>query len=877
MNWWRRVLGRRTLERQLKAELQYHLERQIADNLRAGMTEEEARHSASLQFGGMEQIQEDCRDARGTGWLETLVQDVRFAWRTLRRSPGFAAGAVCTLALGIGANTAIFSVINGVILRPLPYRDPSRLVAVQEQLRKTGENFAFSYPDFLDCKRASHSFESIAAWRNKGINITSPGEPEYMSARQVSAGFLSVLGIRPVLGREFRPEDDRRGAAPVAVIAYSLWQERFGGRPDAIGSTVIAGGKAYTVVGILPAGFRFFTDRKLLTPIGQNDDVATQKRDMYLGINAIGRLKPGVTRHEADAELKAIGLRLAREYPDTNTNMTFGTEPLKQEVIGDTGSTLLLLAGAVALVLLIACANVANLFLARSLARSREFAIRAALGAGRARLVRQLLTESVLLSLIGGGSGLAIAALATRPALRFMPDWLPRAQEISLDWRVLLFTVAASVLTGIAFGLLPALRQSFDLETDLRQGSRGTSSGVHRMQSSFVIAELALALVLLTGAGLMMRTILRLWAVDPGFDPHHVLTMDVGLSPTATTSPALTRIAWQQILERVESTPGVEAAALDSLVPLSGDNQQVAYWTGAEPFTPKNAPRAVAYSPTPAYLRTMKIPLLRGRFFTKQDRLGSQPVIVVDETLAKRLFPGQDPVGKEVSIQLMGRVRIIGVVGAIKHQSLDEDAYGPREPAVYIPFLQFPDELMRLAQSGMSLLVRTSTNPMSVMQAVKHSVLGPTRDQPVRNVATMEQIIGDSIGKRRGMLFLLSVFAGLALLLAAVGIYSVISYATTRRVQEIGIRMALGAQPGQVMQLILRQALGMVLVGIAAGTIAALALARLMAKLLYGVSPSDPGTLAGVGLLLAVVALAAILAPARRAASIDPLLALRHE
>jgi putative ABC transport system permease protein len=427
------------------------------------------------------------------------------------------------------------------------------------------------------------------------------------------------------------------------------------------------------------------------------------------------------------------------------------------------------------------------------------------------------------------------------------------------------------------FGLVPALRQRFDLETGLRQGSRGTSRGVRRLQSSFVVTELALALVLLTGSGLMMRTILRLWSVNPGFDPHNLLTMTVTLSPKVLNSPAQMRTGWEQVLERVRNTPGVQAAALDSLLPLSGSTQSVAYWASAETTVPKSAPTAWAYSPTTGYLETMKVPLLRGRFFTEQDRLGSQPVVVIDETLAKRVFPGKDPVGSSLSIQLLGRVRIVGVAGAIKHLSLDEDAFGPRQPALYVPFLQFPDEFMPLTINGMNLLVRTSSSPLSIVNAVKRSVLGPTRDQPVRDVATMEQIMSDSMARRRGMLFLLAIFAGLALALASIGIYSVISYATSRRVQEVGVRMALGARPQQVLRLFMKQGLRMVLIGVVAGIAASFALMRLLVKLLYGVSPADPITFSAVALLLCVIACAAIYVPARRAAQVDPMIALRYE
>ena len=551
MNWWRRLASRKRLERELKAELEDHIERQAADNIQAGMTKEEARRAARIKFGGVEQISEVCRDARGARWLEAMSQDMRFAYRTLGKSPGFTVAAVCTLALGIGANTAIFSVIDGVILRPLPYRDPGQLVAVEEQSRASGTEFTFSYPDFLDCKTASHSFESMAAWRNSGVKVTSPGEPEYMKGRQVSAGFLSALGVAPVLGREFRPDEDRRGAAPVAMIGYSLWRNRFHGSPNAIGATLEAGGKGYTIVGIVPASLRFYDDRQVWTPLGQNESVVTLKRDMYVGIRAIGRLRRGPTIKRADAELKAVGRQLALAYPATNSNMTFGVEPLKQQVIGDVSGTLYLLGGAVALVLLIACANVANLFLARSLSCAREFAIRAALGAGRGRLIRQLLTESILLSMMGGAVGLGIAA-ATGSALQHMPEWLPRIEDVGLDGRVLLFTVIASLVTGIAFGVVPAIRQQFDLESGLRQGTRGTTSrGVRRLQGSFVAAELALALVLLSGTALLMRTILLLWAVNPGFDTHHLLVAELGLSPKATGNAALVRRDFGEILERV--------------------------------------------------------------------------------------------------------------------------------------------------------------------------------------------------------------------------------------------------------------------------------------------------------------------------------------
>jgi predicted permease len=874
-SWWRRLLNKGKLESQLDKELQFHLERLTAEYVRAGMTEKEAIRKARLSFGAVEELKEECRDARGTLWVESMLQDILFAARTLRKSPGFAAAAICTLALGIGANSAVFSVVNGVILRALPYKDPGRLTAVDETLRRTGERFAFSYLDFLDFQRQNRSFEAIAAIRHQGANLTGPGEPEYVHTAQISHGFFSVLGVNPIRGRTFRADEDHLGAAPVAIIGYSLWQQRFGGRENVLGQSLVLNGKAYTVIGVIPAGFRYDGERQIFVPIGQIDDVVLRTRDFHPGIRAVARLNPEVTLQQANSEAKLIGQRLAREYPATDAEMSFGAEPLKQTIIGDVAPTLFLLAGAVGLVLLIACANVANLFLTRSLSRVREFSIRAALGAGRGRLIRQLLTESLLLSFVGGAVGLLLAAEGTHWALLHLPDWLPRTSEVSFDFRILLFTLVTSVLTGIVFGLVPALRQQLRLNPVLAQGSRATSRGILRLQSGFVIAELALALVLLSGAGLMIRTIAGLWSVNPGFDPHNLLTMSVGLSPKVLQNPALVRADWQQILDRVQNTPGVEATDIDSLLPLSGDNQSVGYWTTAAP--PKNPPFATLYTPSHGYLKAMKVPLLRGRFFTNQDRVGSQSVIVIDQALARRVFAGQNPVGRTLSVQIIGVSHIIGVVGSIKHASLDEDAYSAKQGAIYFPFFELPDEFMRTTASGMCLVVRTAGNPVSVISAVKSSVLGPDRDQPVRDVVTMEQLISDSIGRRRAMLFLLGTFAALSLVLASIGIYGVISYWTVRRVQEVGIRMALGAQPAQVLQLFLSQGLRMVLIGILAGTAASFALMRLMTKLLYGVSPGDPRTLMAVGLTLAAVASGAIYIPARRAAHVDPMAALHYE
>jgi predicted permease len=870
------MLRRSKGEIDLNDELQDYVARQTEVYLGRGLPPQQARIAALRDVDGLEQVKEECRDARGTPWIETTLQDVRYAWRTLCRTPGFTAAAICALALGIGANTAIFDVINGVILRPLPYLDPNRLVSI-EQLRVPGGIWSFSYPDYVDCASQIRSFHSMAAWRNRGVNLTAPGEPEFLPTRQVSASFLRVLGIQPLLGRNFTVEEDQPGAAPVVIITHSLWQQRFGGRREAVGSRIVLNGKGYTVVGILPAGFQFRDDRPLLTPIGQNDEIGMRKRDFHAGIQAIARLAADIDLHNANAELGVIGERLATVYPATNKNFTFHATPLKEELVGNAGSTLFLLGGAVGMVLLIACVNVANLFLARSVSREREFAVRAALGAGRLRLIRQLLTESLLLSLLSGMAGLLVAATGTRLVIANLPGWLPRTGEIMIDARVMMFTLGASVLSGIAFGLVPSLRQQVDLEASLKQGSHGSGRGVRKAQSAFVIAELALSFVLLTGAGLMMRTILQLWNVPLGFDPRNLLTMNTALPPKDLKDPSIIRKGWEQTLDRVRSTAGVQAAALDSIVPLSGDTQNIAYWTTNEIQPPKNALSAFLFTPTPGYLQTMRIPLLQGRFFTQQDRLGSEPVIVIDETLATRHFSQQNPLGQELSVQWLGKARIVGVVGAIKHNNLDESVHQAPRPAIYLPFFQIPDSFMQMTTAGMSLLVRSSRNPVSMLQAVKNSAVGPARDAPVRDMATMEQIIAFSMGRRRGIAVLLGVFAVVAWLLSAVGIYSVVSYATSLRVREIGIRMALGAQPGQVVRFVMSLGVRMIAAGVLLGIAGSLAATRLLVKLLFGVTPADPATLAAAAAALCCVALLAILFPARRSTRVDPVLTLRDE
>src|SRR5713101_7965725 len=873
MSWINRLVGslrKRPLENDLDDELQFHIQMRTQEFIASGMTPEDARFRAQRLFGNQLLLKERTRDMDTIRSFETLLQDLRYGLRMLRKAPGFTTVAVLSLALGIGANTAIFSVINGVILRPLPYPDPARLVSLEEQTQPLGGRWSMSYLNFLDCERDSHSFQGMAAYLQRGANLTAPGEPIYVGTRQVSAGFFSVLGIQPARGRAFLRQEDQRGAAPVAIISHIFWQERFGGDPQTVGAKMTLNGKSYTIVGVLPSSFRFFSNTQILTPMGQNDDVTMRSREIHPGIWGIARLKPGIRMEQARSELTLIGRRLAQQYPDTNGDRTFGIMPLKQNIVGDAGPTLFLLAGAVGLVLLIACANVGNLFLARSISRSREFAIRAALGAGRGRVIRQVLTESTLLGLAGGLAGLLLASVGTRFLLKHLPGDLPRMDEIAVDARVLLFTLFASVFTGIVFGLLPALRQRSNAEEALKQGTRGNTSGLRRLQSSFVVAEVALAFVLLAGSGLMLRTILKLWSVNPGFDPHGVLVTGVGLSPNVVKDAALMRTAWLEILNKAQSIPGVESAAVNSIVPFRGDENEIQYWTGSAPPPLNQIPMALTYTPTPTYFHTMRIPLLRGRVFTEQDRLGTEPVIMIDELLAERAFHGRDPVGSRLTLQFLGPARIVVVVGHVKHWSLDEDS----GEQIYLPFAQIPDPFMRTLGTIMSLLVRTSVNPRSIVQPVRQSVLGPARDQPVYAMQTMEQMIGDSLGRRRLMLLLLGIFAAVALTLASIGIYGVISYATNQRVAEIGIRMALGADRRDVLKLVIQQGLVLTMIALVLGLGGALALTHFLTSMLYGIRPTDPVTYAAVAALLGGVALVAAYVPARRALRVDPIVAL---
>jgi predicted permease len=813
--------------------------------------------------------------------MDTLVQDLRYSVRMLAKAPGFTAIAVLTLALGVGANTAMFNVIEGVVFAPLPYFQPDRLVMVWESNPRFPRVWV-SYPNFLDWQRTARSFRQMAAFMERGVDLTGPGTAEHLNGKEISSGFFSTLGVELTLGREFSPEEDRHGETPAVIISNRLWRNRFGGSPQALGKAVIMDGVDYTIVGVTPLGFRLEGDADIYTPLGRGDPIVLNNRGSHEGIFSLARLEPGFTISQGQAEMNTIQNGLDRLYPDANRDLGVYIEPLKQVIVGDVGGTLLLLWGAVGLVLLIACANVASLLLARSTARAREFAVRSALGANRTRLVRQLLTESVLLSLAGAGLGLLIAMLGLRSVLAVVPGILPRSENIGVNAPVLLFTLAVSIAAGILFGLVPALKScSADLQASLKEGGRGSTSVHNSAQNGLLIVQMALTLVLLVGAGLLFQTIRHLWDVNPGFDTQHVITFKVGVSHSLTKTASSKRIAYQQLIERIRKIPGVQAAEFTGAVPLSGQGGTMPFWIGAQkPASLQGAPRVEMSLTGPDYLRTMEIPLLRGRFFTPEDTTKSPCVMVIDSVFVRMYFPDSDPLGQTLSAGFspVGPCRIVGVVGHIKQGALDDSRYIQNQ--AYFPLDQDPDQWVADNYGYLTVMVRTPLDTATVMPELKAAVYGAGSGQPVYNVQTMQEFVSQSMSSQRFPMILLGAFAGLALLLASIGIYGVISYSVAQRVHEIGIRMALGAESSTVFRMVIGQGLRLALIGSAFGAVAALVLARLLSSfshLLYGVGASDPVTFVAVSSALAGVAVLACYVPARRAMRVDPMVALRFE
>jgi predicted permease len=809
------------------------------------------------------------------------MHDVRYALRQLRRNPGFTLVAVLTLALGIGVNTGIFSVVEGVLLAPLHYFEPDRLVMVWENNPRFPRVWD-SYPNFQDWQRSAHSFENMAAFRQQGIDLTAPGTPSHLNSSQISDGFFRTLGVEVALGREFTPQEEHRGGAPVAIIGNHLWRERFGGSQQILGKSVTLDGVDYVIVGVAPPRFRLEYEADVYTPLGQLDPLILNNRATHDGLFTLARLKPGVSVAQAQSEMSTIQSRLDRLYAKDNRDLGIFVEPLKQAIVGDAGQILTLLSGAVGLVLLIACANVANLLLARAAGRNREFAIRSALGASRAHVARQLITESVLLSLAGGSLGIAIAFLGIKSVLVAMPDVLPRGEDVRVNAAVLLYTLAVSLLVGILFGIAPAFKAwRADPQASLKKG--GQSSPVHRRtQSSFIVIQVALTLVLLVGAGLLLRTILRLWSVPPGFDTNNVITLKAGVSHSLTKTPSDTRVAYQQLMERIRQIPGVQAADFTTAVPLTGEAGYLPFWLDSQrPASLQGAARMEAFLTGPDYFRAMGIALLQGRFFTMEDTSNSPCVAVIDSGFAHKFFADGKPIGHTITagFEAFGPCTIVGVAAHVKDAALNDTAVA-NQYQTYYSLYQDPDRWVALNYPEASIVVRTPLDAATLIPAIKATVYQAGNEQPVYHVQTMRQIVADSMSEQRFPMILLGTFAGLALLLAAVGIYGMISYSVTQRVQEIGIRMALGADKGNVLRLFIGRELRVVLAGIAAGIAGALILTRTLSSLshlLYGIAASDPLTFATVSLVLIGVAALASYIPARRAVKVDPVVALRYE
>ncbi|HEV2386164.1 MAG TPA: ABC transporter permease [Candidatus Acidoferrales bacterium] len=881
----RALVRRRTVEHELDQELRFHFERQVEKYVQAGLPPAEARRRARLEFGGLEQVKEECRQARGVHFVQTLWQDIHYGLRMMGKNPGFTAVAVLTLALGIGATTAFFSVVNGVLLNPLPFPHPSQLVDLYSR-DQTFTAGPISYPNFLDWQAQNHSFSAMAAVLGSGYDLTGLGEPERIQGQMVSAAFFSLLGLRPVIGRTFLPEEDRVGAAPVALVSERLWQRKLGGSPEVVGKTLTLNGRGYTILGVVPdrslrqIGMSSSMSGNVYVPIGQWNDPAFRDRRTELGTYAIGRLKPGVALAQAKADMDAVAGRLAAAYPAADKDAGIALVTLKEDGVGHVRPLLLMLLAAVGFVLLIACANVASLLLARSTDRAREFAVRAALGASQARVVRQLLTENMLLSVAGGALGLLLAAWGTQAALKALPQALPRAGEVHVDGRVLLFTLAASLLAGILFGLAPALPTSRpDLQEVLKEGGRGASDARHGAQSFLVVVEMALTIILLTGAGLMVRSMAKLAGVDPGFDPGHVLNFGVSFPASAVATPNAARATISLLYDAVAAVPGVRAASLvTGTVPLRNYNE-MPLWLEGQPKPARISDMKVALLSwvQPDYLKVMKIPLERGRFLSAQDNEHSPYVIVIDDRFARQYFGGRNPIGKHVNFAVFDDVipaEIVGVVGHVKQWGLASDAQSPVQAQCYSPISQIPDRFTPLLADALQFEVRTNGPPMAEIGAIRHAI---ENVGVAYNAATLDAILSSSLGRRRFSMVLLGIFAGLGLLLSCVGAYGVISFFAGRRRHEIGIRMALGAQRSHVLQLIVARGARLALAGVAMGVLAALGLMRFLSSQLFGVTATDPLTIFAVSGLLLLVALAACYIPARRAMRVDPMGALRHE
>ena len=870
---WRNLFHKDRVDQEFSEEIQAYLDMLTEAKLRQGLSPREARRNALLELGGVEQVEERVREIRMGQFIETAWRDVRLGVRTLVHSPIFTAVTVLSLALGIGANTAIFSVVNGLLLRPLSYPESDRLVDVwhtpPQQSFPGLDRFSVSPANYLDWKAQSNSFEQMAVYGYAGLSLSTGNDPLPLIGTTVSSDFFSVLRTNAMLGRTFTPDEEQPGRDQVVVISHALWQRAFGANPNLVGQTVTLNSRSFNVVGVMPAGFEFPREADLWIPLAW-DDKERQVRSIHDYL-VIARLKPNVSAQQAQAEMSTISSRLEQQYPEENKGWGARVIPLREDLVGDVRTALLVLFGAVSFVLLIACANVANLMLARGANRQREMAVRIALGAGRARLVRQLLTESVLLAVTGGLLGLLVAVLGSKILVQV--GSLPNAGDTGIDMWTLGFTLLVSFAAGIIIGIMPALQfTKTSVSETLKQGSGRTdgSSLKQYTRKALVISEVALSLVLLIGAGLMIRSFWKLQNVDPGFDTRNALTMSVVLTLNRYPEPQQRLAFVDQAIEKIRAVPGVVSVGTTTKIPLAGGGS-------TQPFSIEGRPAgAIAEQPmaqtryiSPDYFKAIGIPLRQGRFFSEQDREKSVPVVIISEAMARRFWPGENPIGRRLTPSFHneeGAREIVGIVGDVKARGLDSDP----STMMYLPFKQAPLPFV-------SFVVRTASNPESLIQPVSKAIYSIDKDQALTDVQTMDHVLLASLSGRRFNMTLLLTFAGVALMLAAVGVYGVMNYTVTLRRRELGIRMALGAARMDVLRLVLVQGLALTLIGVAAGLISAYALTRLMASLLYGVTATDYLTFGSVSVMLILVGLIASYVPARRATKVNPTIALRAE
>ena len=873
----RALFRTKSMDGSLDEELRFHLDRQLAKHLQAGLTPEEAQRRIRLEFGGSTQIKEECRDARGIHALEALWQDLRYAVRTLRKNPGFTCVALLTLALAIGANTAIFSAVYGVLLRPLPYAGADRLVVLNETHPRIG-TVSVAYPNFVDWSAQTHAFSGMALLAIESHNLSGIDQPEAITGQAVSSNFLALIGVKPLLGRDFNSLEDKPGEEPVVMLTYPLWKSHFGGRPDVIGQSISLDGRGYTVIAVLPGDFRTTDEVSVLEPVGvwlANNRVAAE-RGYRADTAVIGRLAAGVTLATARTEMEGIAARLAAAYPASNSQFGIGLQPLRELFVGKIRPAMLVLFTAVIFLLLIACANVANLFLMRAAGRTREIALRAAIGASSGRIMQQLLVESFVVAGWGGAAGLGLAFAGMRAMSSLIPAVAMSGDGAQWNSAVLLFALAATALSAFAFGLAPALQSvRASAHSRLKESGKANTGGVrqNRWKTTLAIAELALSVILLTGAGLMLKSVYHLMAVDPGFRADHLLVVDMSLTPAQYPDRNARLAFWSRLLDGARALPGVESAALGTHVPLTNSHGRGDITVEGMPLpAPGSFPHPDRHEVSPGYLRTLGVRLLSGRDFTDADSATAPKVALVNARLAHDLFPGQDPAGKRF---ILGRpdpeeepawITIVGVVD-------DTRMYGLANPSrleVYWPVAQStPNE--------MSLVVRSRLESGPLASSIRGVLASIDRNQPISSIQTMDQLAQESLGSRRVTLILLGLFSALALVLASIGIYGVISYSVAQRTQEIGIRMALGAGRGSVLKMILLQGARIAVAGLTIGLLAAFSLTRYLEDLLFAVSPADPATFAIVGGVLALVCLLACYIPARRTLRVDPMIALRCE